>query len=103
MRILVKFSFPTEAGNDLIRSGRMEKLVPQMLGDLKPEAAYFFAENGQRTGFVVVNMQDSSEVAGIVEKFAFGIHAGVQMYPVMNAEDLHKGLAGMEDILKRYG
>ena len=31
--------------------------------DLKPEAAYFHAVDGDRGGFFVVNMQESSEIA----------------------------------------
>ena len=47
MRIMVKFSFPVEAGNAAIRSGKVEKVFQQLLEDLKPEAGYFYPEGGE--------------------------------------------------------
>jgi hypothetical protein len=49
MRIMIKFAFPVDAGNDAIRSGKMEKVFQGILEELKPEAAYYFPERG-RTG-----------------------------------------------------
>ena len=103
MRMMVRFSFPPDPGNEVIRSGKINKVF-QMLGEyLKPEAAYFFPEGGQRAGLFVFDMQDPSQVAGVVERFSFGLEASIEMTPVMNAEDLMKGLADIEDIVKNYG
>jgi len=33
----------------------------------KPEAAYFIADGGKRTGFPIVNMEDASQLAGSSE------------------------------------
>jgi len=33
----------------------------------KPEAAYFLPENGKRTGILIIDIQDASEIAAIVE------------------------------------
>lgn len=102
MRVMVKFSFPTESGNSEIESGKVEKVFQQLVEDLKPEASYFYPDGGQRAGHFVVNMDDSSQVAGAVERFFFGLNAKVEMVPVMNGEDLHEALAGVQDIVKRY-
>ena len=75
MRVMVKFSFPVDAGNAAIRTGKVEKVFQQMMEDLKPEAAYFHAVNGDRGGFFVVNMQDSSQIADIAERLFFGLNA----------------------------
>lgn len=103
MRVMVKFSFPTESGNAAIRSGKVEKVFQQLMEDLKPEATYFYPEGGQRAGHFVVNMEDPSQVAGAVERFCFGLNAKIEMVPVMNGDDLHEALAGVQDIAKRYG
>jgi len=50
-----------------------------------------------------VNMTESSQVAEIGERFFFGLNARIEMVPVMAAEDLRKGLSGMQGIIQRYG
>jgi len=103
MRMMIKFSMPTEAGNQVLRSGKIDKVFQQLLADLKPEAGYFYADGGDRTGFFVINMTESWQVADVLEKFAFGLNAKVEMVPVMNADDLHKALGGIKGIIERYG
>jgi len=103
MRMMVRFRFPVDPGNEIIRSGKVGKVFEQLMTDLKPEAAYLYAEDGERGGIVVFDMQDASWVAGVVERFSFGLHAHVQLFPVMVPEDLQKALAGIEDIVKNYG
>jgi hypothetical protein len=103
MRIMVKFAFPVESGNSAIRNGKVEKVFHQIMEDLKPEAAYFFLDGGERGGFIVVNMDDSSQIAQIAERFFFGLNARIEMVPVMAAEDLQKGLSAVPDIVQRYG
>ena len=102
MRVMIKFRFPVDAGNSAVRSGKVEKLFQQILEDLKPEAAYFFPEGGERAGLFVVDMQESSQVAEIAERFFFGLNASIEMVPVMAAEDLQKGLSGVQDVIQRY-
>jgi hypothetical protein len=99
---MIRFNFPVDPGNDLIRSGKVGKVVEQLMADLKPEAAYFYPEDGARGGIMVFDMPDASGVAGVVERLSFGLHAKVEVMPVMNADDLQKGLAGIEDIVKNY-
>ena len=103
MRIMVKFSFPVDTGNTAIRTGKVEKFFHQIMEDLKPEAAYFFPDGGERGGFVVVNMDDSSQIVQTAERFFFGLNARVELVPVMAPEDLQKGLATVPDIVQRYG
>ena len=103
MRMMIKFSFPVEAGNDAIRSGKLQKVFQQLADDLKPEAAYFFPNGGERSGFFVVEMRESSQVAEIAERFFFGLNAKIEMVPVMAADDLQKALSGMQSTIQRYG
>lgn len=102
MRVMIKFSFPVKPGNELVSSGKINKVFQSLLEDLKPEAAYFYPENGQRGGLFVVNMADSSDLARMLEPIWFGIQADVTVTPVMNGEDLQKGLGAFAGIAKRY-
>ena len=38
MRIMIKFTFPVDTGNDAIWSGKVEKIFKQIAKELKPEA-----------------------------------------------------------------
>jgi hypothetical protein len=103
MRIMVKFSSPVDAGNAAIRIGKVEKVFQQLMEDLKPEAAYFHAVDGDRGGFFVVNMQEASQIAEIAERLFFGVSAKIELVPVMTADDLRKGLSGVQATIQRYG
>ena len=103
MRVMIKFRFPIEFGNNAVRSGKVEKVFEQILKELKPEAAYFFPEGGERAGLFVVDMQESSQVAEIAERFFFGLNASIETTPVMAPEDLQKGLSSVQGIIERYG
>jgi len=103
VRVMVKFRFPVEVGNEMVETGKIEKVVKALVQDLKPEAAYFFPEFGERAGFMIINMQESSEVAGVAERVFFGLNAEIEMTPVMTAEDLTKGLADIDRIIETYG
>ena len=103
MRVMVKFSFPVDAGNAAIRTGKVEKVFQQLIEDLKPEAAYFHAVDGNRGGFFVVNMRESSHIAEIAERLFFGVSAKIELVPVMTADDLRKGLSGVQATIQRYG
>jgi hypothetical protein len=93
MRIMIKFALPVEASNDAMRSGKLQRVFQQLVEDLKPEAAYFFPNGGERGGFFVVDMQESSQVAEYSEGFFFGLNAKIEMLPVMAAEDLQRALS----------
>jgi hypothetical protein len=103
MKMMVEFSMPTDSGNDIVRSGKVAKIFENLMADLKPEATYFYPTGGGRGGHMIVEMTDSSDVANVGERFWFGLKAHVTMRPVMGPGDLQKGLAGMEDTIKRFG
>ena len=103
MRVMITFRFPTAAGNDILRSGKIDKVLQAAMEDLKPEAAYFYAEHGQRAGLFVVNMTDSSQILEYGERLWFGLGGTVEAVPVMAPEDIMKGLPSVPGIVSRYG
>ena len=64
---------------------------------------YFYPAQGERGGFIVADMRDSSQVAELAERFFLGLNAKIEMTPVMAADDLGKALAGVSGIVRRYG
>jgi hypothetical protein len=55
-------------------------------------ALYARPEDGVRTAMIFFDMRDSSDIPSIVEPLFMGIDAEVELLPVMNADDLRKGL-----------
>ena len=102
MRVMIKFALPVEASNTAIRTGKLAKVMQQITEELKPEAAYFFPFEGERGGFFIVDMQDSSQIADMAERFFLGLNAKVEFVPVMSGADLDKGLAGVQGTIERY-
>ncbi|MXM64852.1 hypothetical protein GR925_15710 [Streptomyces sp. HUCO-GS316] len=93
MRVLLKASFDTEKSNELIRSGKMPGLIEGALERIKPEAAYFTTDHGERTCYMVFDMQDSSQMPVIGEPFFMEGNAEVYFTPVMDAQELRTGLS----------
>ncbi|KOU55845.1 hypothetical protein ADK57_43145 [Streptomyces sp. MMG1533] len=93
MRVLLKASMDTEKANEAIRNGTLAKLIQESVEQIKPEAAYFTADHGKRTAFLVFDMQDSSQMPVISEPFFLNLGAEVSYTPVMNLEDVQKGLS----------
>ncbi len=104
MRMLLRVSIPVEAGNAAAKAGTLGTVVEQILADLKPEAAYFFADdNGNRSGSIVFDMKDPSEIPAIAEPWFLAFNAKVSFRPVMSVQDLAKGAPAIGTAVQRYG
>jgi len=104
MRMMVQMSFPVDAGNRAARAGTLGETIKKIMADLKPEAAYFTAtEAGERGGFMVFDMQDTSQIPAIAEPLFLAFNAKLKFMPVMNAQDLANAMPGIEKAVKEYG
>jgi hypothetical protein len=92
MRMMLRIKMPTESGNRAIKDGSLGKLLEDTISTLKAEAAYFVAEDGVRCAMIFFDMKDSVEIPPIVEPLFIGLGAKLELVPVMNADDLRKGL-----------
>ena len=93
MRVMAKITTPTEAGNKAIQDGTMGKLMQAAAERWHPESMYFTTFDGQRTAFMVFDMADPSDMPVFAEPFFEGLDALVELSPVMNTQDLQKGLS----------
>jgi len=102
MRFLLKVNIPVESGNAAAKAGKLGTTIQSILAELKPEAAYFTADNGQRTGFIVFEMQDASQIPAIAEPWFLAFNASIEVRPVMVPDDLAKAGGAIEKAVKTY-
>ena len=95
MRVMAKISIPVESGNSGIRNGSLPRVMQQAAERWKPEAMYFTTFDGKRTAFIIFDMPDSSSIPPFAEPFFMELNAEVQISPVMNGDDLQKGLSAL--------
>jgi hypothetical protein len=104
MRMLLRVSISVETGNAAAKAGTLGSTVQKILADLKPEAAYFFADdNGQRTGSIIFDMKDSSQIPSIAEPWFLAFNAQVTFRPVMNPQDLATAAPSIAAAVQQYG
>jgi hypothetical protein len=103
MRFLLKVNIPVEAGNAAAKAGKLGATIQSILSDLKPEAAYFMDDRGQRTGLIVLEMQDASRIPAIAEPWFLAFNASIEIHPVMIPADLAKAGPAIEQAVKNYG
>ena len=103
MRMLLRVSIPVEAGNAAAKDGTLGSTVEKILADLKPEAAYFMADdNGNRSGSIVFDMKDTSQIPAIAEPWFLAFNAKISLRPVMNPQDLAKAGPSIAKAAKQY-
>ena len=102
MRFLFRVSFPVEAGNAAAKKDGF-RAIQRILEEQKPEAAYFVSENGKRTGILIMNMEDASQLPAIAEPWFLALNASIEVTPAMTAADLQKAGPAIERATKAFG
>lgn len=103
MRFLVKARMDVEKANELARAGKLGSTIQSIVEDLKPEAAYFVADEGQRTAILILNMDDPSDLPAVAEPLFLALNAEIEATPAMVADDLAKAGPSIEAAAKKYG
>lgn len=98
MRTLLKATLDVMASNKAITDGSLPKILQATIEKLKPEASYFTAMDGCRSCIMVFDLKDPSEIPAIAEPFFLHLNAKVEFSPVMNADDLKKGLEALQNM-----
>jgi hypothetical protein len=102
--MLLRVSIPVEAGNAAAKAGTLGSTVERIIADLKPEAAYFLADDeGQRSCSIVFDLKDPSQIPAIAEPWFLAFKAKVSLRPVMNSQDLAKAGSSISKAAEQYG
>jgi hypothetical protein len=103
MRYLMNVDWPNETANKVISDPKFGEKMQGLLKEIKAEAAYFTTIAGHRGAYVVVNMDDVSQMPMIAEPFFLWINANVTFIPVMLPEDLAKAGPAIAAAVQKWG
>ena len=104
MRMLLRVSIPVESGNAAAKAGTLGSTIERIIAELKPEAAYFYADDeGRRSGSIVFDMKETSQIPAIAEPWFLAFNAKLSFRPVMNPQDLAAAGPSIEKAVKNWG
>lgn len=93
MHTLLKVTMSdVECANEAIRNGALQKVIQQVSKLINPEATFFAADQGYRTGFMIFDLKDVSLIPQIAEPFFNILNAKVEFLPGMDVKELAAGL-----------
>lgn len=92
MRVLLTVELDTAKANAAITDKTLAETMSSVLEPLKPEAVYFGAQDGMRTGFIVFDLHEPSDIPSVAEPFFQKLGARISVIPVMNLDDVQEGL-----------
>lgn len=102
--MLLRVSIPVETGNAAAKAGTLGSTIEKILADLKPEAAYFIADdNGCRSGSIVFDMKDTSQIPAVAEPWFLAFNAKISIRPVMTVQDLAAAGPSIGKAVQDYG
>jgi hypothetical protein len=103
VRFFLKVNIPVETGNAAARAGTLGETIQAIVADLKPEAAYFTDDQGERTGLLFFEMQDSAQVPAVCEPWFLAFDAHVELHPAMTPDDLARAGDAIAEAARKYG
>ena len=102
MRMLLKAQADTLSSNPKIKDGSLGNDINSILADTKPEAVYFYLENGRRTAQVIFDLKDQSDLPAVIEPWLLAFGADVTVTPVLTGEDFAKAGPSLGEVGQRY-
>jgi len=93
MRLMLKFTIPVAKGNAAAADGTLGKAIEGLMQRVKSEAAYFTLVDGQRGGLVFFELTDPIMLPKINEPLFAALEAAIEIVPVLNADELKRGLS----------
>jgi hypothetical protein len=104
MRTNITYSIPTDVGNELVKTGKIEGVLKGIIEDFQPEATYFYIDDaGRRAGAFVVDLSEPMDLPRHVEALFFGLSAVVSTRPAFALEDMASLGPTVGLIAEKYG
>lgn len=103
MKYLMKIKIPNPYGNELIMDPQFGDKMKNALEEVKAENAYFTSVDGCRCGFIVVDINNASQIPQVAEPFFLWLHADIDFYPVMTPQDLGQAVPYIQNAVQKWG
>jgi uncharacterized membrane protein len=103
MKYIMKVRMPINGANEAIKDPQFGHKMNELLTEIKAEAAYFTTICGQRGAYIIVNLNEASDMAVVAEPFFLWLNAEVTFSPVMKPEDLAKAGPAIGSAVKKWG
>ena len=88
MRLMLRFTIPVEKGNEAAADGSMSLAIRKLAEQLKPEAAFFHLDDGQRAGTIFFEEKEQSQMAAINEPLFASLNAKIDIQPAVSLDEL---------------
>ena len=96
MRMLMNIKIPHQSFNAAVKDGSVGAKLSRILEAIKPEAAYFTEQDGQRGAVLIVDLPDASKIPALAEPWFLTFQADVEFRIAMTPDDLKRsGIDGM--------
>jgi hypothetical protein len=102
VRFIMKIRMPIEQGNRSLSDPEFGEKMQSYLKDVKAEAAYFTTVEGQRGGYIILNMDNPSQLPAIAEPLFLWLNADLEAWPAMTPEDLGKANSSIRTAVKKW-
>jgi hypothetical protein len=103
MKYIIKLRMSIEKGNEALRDPEFGHKMNDLLVQIKAEAAYFTTICGHRGAYIIVNINDASEIPAISEPFFLWLDAELDWQPVMQVGDLAKAGPSIGAAVQKWG
>ena len=100
MKILMNVRIPHKPFNAAVKDGSVGAKINRIMEAIKPEAAYFTEQNGQRGAVLVVDVADSSKIPALAEPWYLTFEADVEFRIAMTPDELKK--SGLDELGKKW-
>ena len=103
MKYIMKVRMDTDKGNAALSDPEFGHKMSDLLAEIKAEAAYFSTIRGHRGAYIVINLNDASEIPAVAEPFFMWLNAEIEFLPAMRPEDLQKAGPAIGAAVKKWG
>jgi hypothetical protein len=90
VRFLAKVTIPKDVEDEASKSGALQRAVQSVIDRLKPEAAYFFEQDGGRECVFIINL----DVGASLKAMFSDLQPSIYVTPVVNTAEFQQGLEG---------
>jgi hypothetical protein len=94
MRLMMTFKIPTDAGNKAGAAGDIGAAIDKLIKDTGAYESYFYMKDGMRAGVLFFEESDQANLTRYNEPLMQSLSAEIDIIPVLNLEDLKRGLQG---------